>query len=338
MSFPTITGVALVVGSTNFSFTSAEPSSIRAGSLLIVQGYSPVEISSLTEDGSKTGVLDVAWPYSNVSGGTALIVPLEAALFEKVKELVTLIQSSNTSHTELLSAIATLATTAGLVTIKDASGVEHSVQGFLNLGSAATKNMATLDEAKAGLAGVLPDAAQVPEIINEQAKKGFANVDSGVLRLLLPGGAAYKSPDSTVTGALKITLPNSWTSSMLTIRVRVYEYYTGKSFEVLLGGYSYSGGFWIGTTAVIIGGTEVDRNFNVRFGHDGTKCCIYIGEVDSSWSYPQVAVMDVVVGFSGVSVGLWSSGWSVDLTSTFGAISTTLTKNQIGKYVDGILK
>lgn len=141
MSFPNLSSVALTGGSANFSFAGSEPSSIRAGSLLIVQGYSPVEISSISEDGSKAGVLDIAWPYSNVTAGTALVVPLEGALFEKVKELVTLIQSSNTSHTALLTSIATLATSTGNVEIEDATDTTHTLQGWLSLESIALNKM-----------------------------------------------------------------------------------------------------------------------------------------------------------------------------------------------------
>ncbi len=309
-----------------------DTSQILAGFNLVYEN----KVYELSDKSDTTFTLVDNWPNASATI-SATVQATSSPLASIIISNDNAAKALGVNFVELLNAWRTLATTSGTVTIKDSEGVEYAIQGFLNLGTAAAKNVSTLEEAKAGLAGVLPDAAQVPEIIKEQAKKGFSNEESGLLRLLLPSGATYRK-SSNVVGALKIALPNSWISSMLMIRVRVFEYYAGKSFEILLSGYIYSGGYWINTTAEIIGGTEADRNFNVRFGHDGTKCCIYIGEVDSNWNYPQVAVMDAVVGYAGTSVDLWSSGWDIDVVSTFGAISVTRTKNQIGKYVDGILK
>jgi hypothetical protein len=36
----------------------------------------------------------------------------------------------------------------------------------------------------------------------------------------------------------------------------------------------------------------------VRLGHNGTNFIIYIGELDSSWTHPQIAVRDVLLGFN----------------------------------------
>ena len=68
----------------------------------------------------------------------------------------------------------------------------------------------------------------------------FNNVDG--LRLINPGGGSSVTQTSTVTGAIKITLPVSHTNTMMRMTIKVYEYTTNESFTVVCGGYNYSSG------------------------------------------------------------------------------------------------
>ena len=156
------------------------------------------------------------------------------------------------------------------------------------------------------------------------------------IRIVNPGGAAYATTVSPVTGALKITLPQTWTSALVRFTVKIFEYTTNASFEVHCGGYTYiAGAQWINTTAYIIG-AQTNRNFSVRFGHDGSKCCVYIGELASTWSYPQVFVTDVEI--SNATIAQWDTGWVVGFeASAFGTITATASNCQVGKYVEGNL-
>ena len=165
--------------------------------------------------------------------------------------------------------------------------------------------------------------------------QGFYTFDSsGHLRLLHPGGAAYKSTGSTATGAIKIVLPVSWTSTMMRITIKVYEYAMGESFTIDCGGYNYIGSSsWINTFAYITGQGGTDRNFTVRFGHDGTKCCIYIGELNSTWSYPQLSVTDFQAGFNNTAGTTWRSGWDITFeSSAFGTVTKTHTETDNQRY------
>mgnify|MGYP001767681321 CR=1 FL=1 len=64
---------------------------------------------------------------------------------------------------------------------------------------------------------------------------------------------------------------------MFRMTVRIYEYASHEAFDVCCGGYNYlAGSSLVNTFAYIVGGTHVERNFTVRFGHDGSKCCVYI--------------------------------------------------------------
>jgi hypothetical protein len=182
---------------------------------------------------------------------------------------------------------------------------------------------------------VIDSSRNLTSIGNIDAK-ALTNQGSG-LRVVNPDGASYATTNSSVVGAIKITLPVSWTSTMMRMTIKVYEYTMDESFEVEVGGYTYgSGSTWINTTAKIIGSPNKGRNYNVRFGHDGSKCCIYIGEVGSNWSYPQVAVTDFYAGFQGYSAGTWNDGWDVTFATTLGTITKTHSNVEVG--IDGYEK
>lgn len=169
------------------------------------------------------------------------------------------------------------------------------------------------------------------------AAEGFVNTGTGSLSIFNPHNANYASMSSTVTGAIKITLPVSWTSTMLRMTIRIYEYATNEGFDVVCGGYNYSAGSWINPFAYILGNPNVNRNFNVRFGHDGTKCCIYIGETTSTWSYPQVAVTQLVAGYSNYAAETWNDGWDISFATTLGTITQAISNSEVGRYVDNQL-
>lgn len=155
----------------------------------------------------------------------------------------------------------------------------------------------------------------------------------GVVRVVNPTGADMYQRTATVTGAIKITLPVTWTSTMMSMTIQVYEYGANESFTVRVGGYNYmSNSAWLNTHASITGSSSIDRNYTVRFGHDGSKCCIYIGETTSQWTYPQVAVTEFMGGFYNANTSYWSDGWDVGIATSFGTITATQTNTQTQIY------
>lgn len=166
---------------------------------------------------------------------------------------------------------------------------------------------------------------------------GFVNAN----RILFPDGGAYitsSGDQTTVTGAIKITLPVSWSNTMIKMVVRVYEYTSNESFDIYLSGYNYAtSSTWNNTTGYIIGSTKRNRDFTIRFGHDGTNCCIYIGETTDQWAYPQIYITEVQTGWNGTSVNTWHSGWDISFVDSFGTISSTIDNTQIGRYVDNYM-
>ena len=141
--------------------------------------------------------------------------------------------------------------------------------------------------------------------------KNVSETEDGVTLVPSPGGGSY-STVGNVTGALVVTLPNSWTNTMMTLEVEVYNYAMNKSFMLKLAGYNHTSG-WINTSSNLIGSGLLD--FNVRFGHDGTKCCIVIGETTSIWSYPKVKIKNCTFGYANYAVDTWNSGWNVGLSA-----------------------
>ena len=153
------------------------------------------------------------------------------------------------------------------------------------------------------------------------------------LRVVNPGGASYATSTSAVSGAIKITLPQGYTNTMMHMTVTVYTY-DGQAFEINLGGYNYlpSSG-WYSTFADIT--TNSRPALNVRFGFDGTYCCIYIGETSTVWSYPQVFVTEFQAGYGNYAASQWNTGWSVSFATTLLNVTSTVNTASMVLYANG---
>jgi hypothetical protein len=159
--------------------------------------------------------------------------------------------------------------------------------------------------------------------------------DANYRSIINPSGAIYNTNTATVTGAIAITLPVGMTNTMLRMSIRVYEYATNKSFDIYCGGYTYlSGNTWANNPfAYIVGNSTIDRRFSVRFGYtSGGKAIIYIGEANSTWSYPQVVITDVQCGYGGQSIN-YTTGWSIGFVTVFENVTATISNCQVGYAV-----
>ena len=116
------------------------------------------------------------------------------------------------------------------------------------------------------------------------------------------------------TGAIKVTLPQYYTTTMMKLEIDIYDHMVDESVKILLGGFNYSGGSWTKTFAQIIG-TKDTQDYNIRFGNDGTNCCIYIGDIDSEWHYPKVAVTKGMFSYVNYDYNKWISGWRLEVTT-----------------------
>lgn len=165
----------------------------------------------------------------------------------------------------------------------------------------------------------------------------FKGVMGETGHILSPDGGRYTTTTETHTGYLKITLPVSWTNAMMRFVVDIYDYTTDNTVTYIIGGYNYSNNSqWYNTTAQCISKWGTGKsNLDVRFGHDGSKCAIYIGSVDTAWKYPQVVVRDVLIGYGQASsIVNYSKGWSIGFTTTLGTITSTKNDTNVGYSVN----
>lgn len=165
--------------------------------------------------------------------------------------------------------------------------------------------------------------------VSSGAGLSVSNNEDSVIRA--PGGGVFVTNTATMTGRMKVTLPQSWTNTMMRFTVEVYEYSSGYMCTLELGGYNYlPSTSWHNVSARVIGGSNVE--YPVYFGHDGTKCCIWVGAAtNETWSYPQVRVRDFFAGYSNYSRAQWESGWAISFDQT--AITSGTGANQYSASV-----
>ena len=180
-------------------------------------------------------------------------------------------------------------------------------------------------------------------VANQPSNTALYNnyIEGGVLHIARPVGAAFSQVGDAITGAIKITLPQSWTDTMLRFFVEIYEYTGSGSATYEVGGYNYGGiPQWVNCFARYTGPNSKRRV--VTFGHDGTSCCIWIGTyavsaIGPAWSYPQVRVSSFVAGYSNAVETMWATGWSITMATggTNGASPIIITAPTNGDVLAG---
>ena len=150
-----------------------------------------------------------------------------------------------------------------------------------------------------------------------------------------PSGGFFSSNGST--GYIIITIPANYRScTMMRFNVEIYNYSTGTSTTYTIGGYNYSDGNWYNVFAYANRqGTTGYGNLTVRFGHNGTNSIIWIGESNTSYSYPKVRITNVTLGHSAADYNTWAAGWSVTIATTAPTnVSQTVTNPATNYYAE----
>lgn len=140
----------------------------------------------------------------------------------------------------------------------------------------------------------------------------------------------FASYGGSVTGYCKITLPTLWDSTMMTFTVTIYNYSSNTSVDYRISGYNYAGKPWYNCAAICIGKAGASHsNLAVRFGDNGIKNVITIGEDTTEWSYPRIVIHDVVIGNSDFET--YRSGWTVEISKAGATnVSNTITNTHVG--------
>jgi hypothetical protein len=164
------------------------------------------------------------------------------------------------------------------------------------------------------------DPTSLSNLTTVNTQNAVSNNVNG-LRNVNPGGGSYVTSASSVSGAIKITLPQT-VFPMIRFTVRVFTY-DNLSFDIYCGGHT-SSGTWYNTFAYMT--TQNRPALNVRFTYGGGSVFVYIGELGSSWSYPQVFITDVQVGYTNYEYDRWDDGWVIGFdASTYNNVSSTHT-------------
>lgn len=110
------------------------------------------------------------------------------------------------------------------------------------------------------------------------------------------GGSTTRT--SSVTGAMTIQLPYGATSTMAHYLITLFNYQTGTSSRIHVWVYNYNSGSGriVNPTVVVLGSPQ-----KVRIGYYDSRLSIIIGDVSTSWKYPQVWVNEVDRGYNSYS-------------------------------------
>jgi hypothetical protein len=150
-----------------------------------------------------------------------------------------------------------------------------------------------------------------------------------------PIGAQYRSDSSSDTGYILIKLPTDIGTSpddMVSFYVDVYDYTTNEMISIFIGGYTYTSGgaassYWYNCTAII--NTKLStKDFDVKFGYDGTNFYVAIGETTSVWSHPSIVVRDFQCSYRG-NVEHYIDGWAISTETT---ALTGVDETQTGNF------
>lgn len=153
--------------------------------------------------------------------------------------------------------------------------------------------------------------------------------------ILYPDGGTFDSTEN-LTGQLRITLPQSWANTRISFKVLISSLSSGISTEYTISGYtSSSSSAWTGAEATCTG----SLNHNVYFAHDGSKCVVCIGEVDSYWNKVKAQITDVMVGHYVYKYDYWKNGWNISIVTDNSdlTVSRTVEKpNVFEKYNESL--
>ncbi len=152
--------------------------------------------------------------------------------------------------------------------------------------------------------------------------------------IVYPDDGYLDTPNASTNnlGFLRVTLPVSWTTTMLKFVVTIYDYLAGETTDYHISGYNYgAGNAWICCTATCVGKAGAyHSNLPVSFGHDGNKCAITIGNSNTSWHYPIVKVHDILLGRFESDFSKWKTGWTASIdTNPLPTVNVTINNTHV---------
>jgi hypothetical protein len=125
----------------------------------------------------------------------------------------------------------------------------------------------------------------------------------------------------SITGAMKIVMPKTWSNTMMTIVIKGYTYIDNNinGWECRINGYNYISA-WNRYSATIIGNAPFSQ---VRLAHDGTKCIILLGNTSTVWDYPKLTVSEMLACHQNTDG--WETGWNASIIQSETGIGNVVT-------------
>lgn len=136
-----------------------------------------------------------------------------------------------------------------------------------------------------------------------------------------------------ITGTLVLSLPYGFNSMMQCIELTVYDYSSVNdgsrgATKFFIDGYNYSSERWINPHAFRFG----NKNVRVRLGYYNNKCCILIGETNTTWNYPRICVDKVYGSISVHANDFKDEDWSCAILQDESQITDIATASDTPLY------
>ena len=149
-------------------------------------------------------------------------------------------------------------------------------------------------------------------------------------------GTILNNGSSSVTGTIKIRLPVSWTNTMGVYKIMLYEYNGRGSSEITVSFYNYSSSeSYYNYSYQVNGGFEGA----VRIAHDGSKCCILLGDTSYTWNYPKVYVHQIFGG-QNISANYFDTNFNISIITSEAGLSkvTSIPKTSMNRHDDNYIR
>lgn len=149
-------------------------------------------------------------------------------------------------------------------------------------------------------------------------------------------GVIMNNGNSSVTGTIKIQLPVSWTNTMGVYKIMLYEYTGRGGSEITVSFYNYSSSeSYYNYSYQVNGGFEG----SVRIAHDGSKCCILLGDTSYTWNYPKVYVHQIFGG-QNISSNYFDTNFNISIITSEAGLSkvTSIPKTSMNRHDDNYIR
>ena len=142
-------------------------------------------------------------------------------------------------------------------------------------------------------------------------------------------GVIMNNGSSSVTGTIKIQLPVSWTNTMGVYKIMLYEYTGRGSSEITVSFYNYTSSESYYNYSYQVNGVFEGA---VRLAHDGSKCCILLGNTSYTWAYPKVFVHQIFGG-QNISSDYLDATFNISIITSESGLSkiTSIPKTSMNK-------